>query len=199
MRQTIVFFPRSNQFVASYLSKTILVLFIRIGKPMNLIQTDSSRKASNKGEEGEEGDEKKLEAISRKSEGVGRQFNIITRSFGYDSRSGRPSQESRNSSLLLTFEDGKTIIVDGFLGLRGLAGLGGFLVVEGRRRIGVDGRVDEDRCDNSVGTSSVDLSELEVLCLFSERRVSLAGRWGALLRIDRENRSDLKKKIGNSM
>lgn len=148
---------------------------------MNLIQTDSSRKASNKGEEGEDGDEKKLEAISVKSEGVFRNLNIITRSFGCDLRSGRSSQESRNGSLLLTFEDGKTIIVDEFLGLGGLAGLGGFLVVEGRRRFGVDGRVDEDRCDNSVGTSSVDLSELEVLCLFSERRVSLAGRWGALL------------------
>ncbi len=148
---------------------------------MNLIQTDSSRKASDKGEEGEDGDEKKLEAISRKSEGVFRQFNIITRRFGFDSRSGRSSQESRNGSLLLTFENGKTIVVDGFLGLRGLAGLSGFLVVEGRRSSSVDGRVDEDRCDNSVGTSSVDLSELEVLCLFSERRVSLAGRWGFLL------------------
>ena len=33
--------------------------------PINLIQLDSSRKASNKGEKGEGGDEKKLESISR--------------------------------------------------------------------------------------------------------------------------------------
>jgi len=84
---------------------------------------------------------------------------------------------------LLALENSKTVIVHEILRLRGLAGLGGFLVVEARGRGGVDGRVDENRGDFSGSTSTRDLSasKLEVLCLFSERRVSLAGRRGLLL------------------
>ena len=144
--------------------------------PENLIQLDASRKTSNKGEKGEDGDEKKLETIPGKSEWVILLFDIVTGGFGFDSGSGGSGQESRDGLLLLALKDGKTIIEDSFLGLRSLAGLGCFLVVEVRDRFGVDGRVNEDGGDGLSSGSSGDLSssELEVLGLFSERRVSLA-------------------------
>jgi len=137
---------------------------------------DASRKTSNKGEKGEDGDEKKLETIPGKSEWVILLFDIVTGGFGFDSGSGGSGQESRDGLLLLALKDGKTIIEDSFLGLRSLAGLGCFLVVEVRDRFGVDGRVNEDGGDGLSSGSSGDLSssELEVLGLFSERRVSLA-------------------------
>jgi hypothetical protein len=138
---------------------------------------DGSRKTSNKGEKRKEGDEKELEAISAKSEWVDLQFDIVT-GIGFDLRSGGSGQEGRDGLLLLTFEDSKTVIEDGLLSLRGLAGLGGLLVIKRRRRGGVDGRVDKDRLDDLSGGSSRDLSlsKLEALGLGGERRVSLAGR-----------------------
>lgn len=156
--------------------------------PSNLIQGDGSRKASNKGEKGEGGDEKKLESVGRKSEWVFLKFDIVTRSFGNNLGSGRSSQEGRDGALLLALELSKTIIEDEILGLWGLASLGSFLVVEIRDRSSVDGRVEEDRFDGTSSSSTGDLSasELEVLGLLSERRVSLAGRRSIALKVKKQ-------------
>ena len=157
--------------------------------PSNLIQGDGSRKASNKGEKGEGGDEKKLESVGRKSEGVFRKFNIVTRSLGDNLGSGRSGQESRDGGLLLALKLSKTIVEDEFLGLWGLAGLGSLLVVEIRDRSSVDGRVEEDRLNvtSSGSTGDLSASKLEVLCLLSERRVSLAGRRSIALRVEKKH------------
>jgi hypothetical protein len=89
---------------------------------------------------------------------------------------------------LFAFDHGKTIIVDEFLRLRGLASLGGLLVVKGRDRFVVDRWVNENGDDGFSSGSSRDLSppELEVLRLRGERRVSLAGRWRLALRSEQE-------------
>ena len=157
---------------------------------------DASRKTSDEGEKREEGDEKKLETITGKSEWVQLLIDVVTRSFGLDPGSGGSGQESRDDFLLLAFNNGKTIIENVILGLRGLAGLGGLLVVEGRGRFVVDSRVDEDGGDLLSSSSSGDssLSELEVLCLGGERRVSLAGRRGFALEARKDVRVTINKR-----
>ena len=66
--------------------------------------------------------------------------------------------------------------------LWGLASLGGFLIIETRDGIGVEGRVKENRFDSFSGSSSANSflsSDFEVLGFRCERRVSLAG-WGGI-------------------
>jgi len=148
---------------------------------VNLIQAEVSGKASNEGEKGEDGDEQKLESIGGKSEGVLLFFDVITRCLGLDPGSGGSGQEGRDGALLLALENGKTIVVNIVrTALGGNTGLGSLLVVEVRDGGSVYRGVDEDRLDGSSGGSSRDLasSELEVLGLIGERRVSLAGRRG---------------------
>lgn len=127
-----------------------------------------------------------MESVSRKSEWVKLFLNVVTRGLGGDSGSGGSGQEGGDGSLLLALELGKTIVVGVLLGLGGLASLGGLLVVKVGDRGGVDGRVDEDGLDGTSASSSGDLSlsELEVLGLFGERRVSLGSRRRASLWVD---------------
>jgi hypothetical protein len=77
---------------------------------------------------------------------------------------------------LLALKFSQTIFIDKNLVLC-KAGLGGFLVVEGWRRVGVDGGVNENGGVFLVA-SSRDISKLEVLGGSSEGWVSLALWWG---------------------
>ena len=79
---------------------------------------------------------------------------------------------------MLAFEVSKTIIEGEFRGL-GLAKLACGLVVEARRRGGVDGRVDEHGIASNV-TPSRDLSEGEFSGFSCEGWVTLAGRRSGL-------------------
>lgn len=145
---------------------------------MHLVQADGTRKASDKGEKSKDGDEKELESIGVKTEGEWLGSDIVSDCGRVDRRLGGSSQESRKSGSLLALKFSQTILIHKSLVLREAA-LGGFLVVEGRRRSSVDGGVDEDRGDGLVAASA-DFSQAEILGASSEGWVSLA-RWrGAL-------------------
>ena len=141
---------------------------------------DRSGKASNKSEKTEESDEKKLETITTESEWVFLEFNIVTDGGSVNVGLGRSGQESRQSRSLLSLKHGKTIFVEEFLVLYKTS-LGCLLVVEVWDWFRVDGGVNEDGGDDLVA-SSIDFSEFEVLGFISERGVSLASRWGLLLK-----------------
>ena len=82
---------------------------------------------------------------------------------------------------MFAFNNGKTIIVKEFLVLGwGHTSLSGLFVVEARNRFVVESRVHKDWDDglSRCSTGDPSASELEILGLFSERRVSLAGRRG---------------------
>lgn len=119
-----------------------------------------------------------METVGVKSEGKFVGLDITTDGSGVNVGLGGSGQESRDGGTLLALKSGKAVFEDEFLVLD-KTGLGGFLVVEGRSRGSVDGRVDENRVVRLV-TSSGDASKAEGLCLFSDGRVSLAGRWSLL-------------------
>ena len=151
-----------------------------------LIKADVSGKTSDKSKERKDGDEQKLESVGVESERIFLFLDIDTDGFGSNPGSCGSGQKSGDGSLLLAFEDGKTIVEDVVgSGLGGGAGLSGFLVVKVGDGFHVEGRVDKDGFDGSSGGSSGDLSssELEVLGLFGEGRVSLAGGWGGVSRL----------------
>jgi len=137
-----------------------------------LVQADGSRKASNKGEKTEDGDEKKLEAVTVKAEGEFLGNDVATDRGGIGGRFGGSGQEGGQGGSLLALKNSQTIIVGEHLVLC-KAGLRSFLVVEVRNRGVVDSRVEEDGLDWFVATS-VNLSETEILGASSERGVSLA-------------------------
>ena len=140
-----------------------------------LVQLDTSRKASDQGEKTEDADEEKLEAVAIQSEGVLRNFDVVTDQTCVGTVLGSTGQEGGDSTALLAFELGKAVIVGIDLLLSGLGpGLGGLLVVEVRDGGGVDGRVDEDRLDDLSCGSTTDLSKTELRRTISERWVSLA-------------------------
>ena len=136
---------------------------------MKLVQLNTSRQTSDKGEKREDSDEQELETIGGEPEWVFRQLDISTDGFGFNLGSGRSSQEGRNRFLLLTFEHGQAIIVNEFLGLWSLASFSGLLVVEARNRFGVQSGVDKYRYDvpSSCSPRDLSLSKPEVLCLCS--------------------------------
>ena len=141
-----------------------------------LVKADGSRQASDKGEETEYRDEKKLEAVTVEAKGEILSNNVATDGGFVRLRLGRPGQESGKGSSLLALKVSQTILIDKYLVLC-QASLGGFLVVEGWWRSSVDGGVDEDRSVLLVA-SSRDVSKPEALGRSSERGVSLACWWG---------------------
>jgi len=144
-------------------------------KLLCLVQLDTSRKASNQGEKTEDADEEKLEAVGIQSEGILRNFDVLTDQTFICTVLGSTGQEGGDGTALLTFEFSKTVIVGIDLLLPGLGpGLGGLLVVEVRDGGGVDSRVDEDRLDDLSGASTTDLTKTELRRSISERWVSLA-------------------------
>jgi hypothetical protein len=147
---------------------------------MHLIERDGTREASDDSEKSENGDEKQLETVSAESEWVNLFLNIVTDGGFISHGLGRSGQESGEGHTLLALKKGKTIIVDGGLGLGSDTSLSGLLVVKGRSGRIVDGGVDKDRGEDGLVATSRDVSEAELLGLFSERRVSLARWWGLL-------------------
>ncbi len=141
---------------------------------MHLIERDGTREASDDSEKSENGDEKQLETVSAESEWVNLFLNIVTDGGFISHGLGRSGQESGEGHTLLALKNGKTIIVDGGLGLGSDASLRGLLVVKGRSRCIVDVGVDKDRAEDILVATSRDFSEADVLGLVSDRRISLA-------------------------
>lgn len=91
------------------------------------LKIEVSRKTSDKGEDSEDGDEKKLEAIGVKSEDKVISLKIVTDGGKISLRLSRSRKESWDLCALVTLNYGKTVLVNVFLvsGEGRLTGLGG--------------------------------------------------------------------------
>jgi uncharacterized membrane protein affecting hemolysin expression len=112
----------------------------------NNLEVKVSRKASNKGEKSENGDEKKLETVRVKSKDKRISLKIVTDGGNISLALSRSSQESRDGATLLTLKNGKSILVKVFL-VSGESGLTGLccLSVEFRVTLDLKTRISEVR------------------------------------------------------
>mmetsp|Transcript_19017 Transcript_19017/g.31547 ORF Transcript_19017/g.31547 Transcript_19017/m.31547 type:complete len:238 (+) Transcript_19017:83-796(+) len=74
------------------------------------LELEGTRKASNKGEESKDGDEKKLEVVGIKTKGEFFGDNVVTNGGGIGLALGRSGKEGWDGLALLTLEVGETII-----------------------------------------------------------------------------------------
>jgi len=146
------------------------------------LKIEVSRKTSYKGEDSEDGDEKKLEAIGVKSEDKGISYKIVTDGGNIGLGPSSSGKESWDLCALVTLNNGKTVVVRVIIvsGEGRLTGLGSrgvefgvtldlkTLIGEGERGVGVSWSL--------VSTSRY--VELDAGSI--NHGVSLGGRWGLL-------------------